>query len=254
MKGAHMNIVVIGGDGLIGSGLVEILRSRGHTARAASPRSGVDTLTGRGLAEALTGADAVVDVSNSPSFADDDVLRFFETSTRNQLEAERAASVRHHVALSVVGTDRLPDSGYMRAKLAQEELIEKGGVPFSILRATQFFEFLGRIAESGFDGTALRVPPILMQPIAAHDVSSALADAVLAKPLEGSVELGGPERLRLDDLARRVLRARGDERAILADPQTRYFGALVDDTSLIAGDDARLGTTRFADWLRQSAR
>ncbi|MEW6270934.1 MAG: SDR family oxidoreductase [Thermodesulfobacteriota bacterium] len=249
-----MNVVVIGGSGLIGSGLVEILQSRGHTAVAASPRTGVDTLTGAGLGEACAGADAVVDVTNSPSFADDDVMRFFETSTRNQLAAERAASVRHHVALSVVGTDRLPESGYMRAKLAQEALIENGGVPFSILRATQFFEFLGPIADSCFDGSAVRVPPILMQPIAARDVSAALADVVLGEPLGRRVELGGPERLRLDDLARRVLAARGDARPVIADPSVRYYGTPVDDASLIAADDARRGQTRFTDWLRQAAR
>lgn len=249
-----MKIVVIGGSGLIGGGLVEILRSRGHTALAASPRSGVDALTGQGLAEAMNGTDAVVDVTNSPSFADDDVLRFFETSTRNMLAAERDASVRHHVALSVVGTDRLPESGYLRAKLAQERLIEQGGVPFSILRATQFFEFLGAIADAGFDGTAVRVPPILMQPVAARDVSAALADVVLGEPLGGRAEMAGPERLRLDDLARRVLRARGDKRAVVGDPRARYYGTPVDDASLVAGDDARLGATRFADWLQRTGR
>jgi len=249
-----MKIVVIGGSGLIGSKLVEILAARGHTALAASPSSGVDTLTGQGLAEVMSGADAVVDVTNSPSFADDDVMRFFQTSTRNLLEAERAASVRHHVALSVVGTDRLPDSGYFRAKVAQEALIEKGAVPFSILRATQFFEFLGKVADAGFDGTAVRVAPVLMQPIAARDVSSALADVVLGEPLDGRAEVGGPERLRLDDLARRILRARGDERPVVADPQAHYFGTRVEDESLVAGDDARIGATRFADWLQQAAR
>jgi uncharacterized protein YbjT (DUF2867 family) len=249
-----MKIVVIGGSGLIGGRLVEILRSEGHTAVAASPRSGVDTLTGRGLAEALRGADAVVDVTNSPSFADDDVLRFFETSTRNQLEAERAASVRHHVALSVVGTDRLPESGYMRAKLAQERIVESGGVRFSILRATQFFEFLGAIADSGFDGTAVRVPPALMQPVAARDVSRALADVAVAAPLEGMAEIGGPERLRLDELVGQLFRDRHDERPVVADREALYYGTPVDDGSLVAGDGARLGETRFADWLRQSAR
>jgi len=250
-----MKIVVIGGDGLIGSGLVEILRTRGHTAVSASPRSGVNTLTGQGLATALAGADVVVDVTNSPSFADDDVMHFFCTSTTNQLAAERAASVRHHVALSIVGSERLPDSGYFRAKVAQEELIEKGGVPYSILRATQFFEFLGRIAEAGAEGSSVRVPPILMQPLAARDVSAALADVVCGAPLEGMAEVAGPEKLRLDDLAQRLLRARGDERPVVSDPQALYFGTPADDGSLIAGEDARVAPTRFADWLsRQPSR
>lgn len=248
-----MKIVVIGGDGLIGSGLVEILRTRGHTTVAASPRSGVDTLTGKGLAEAVAGADVVVDVTNSPSFADDAVLHFFTTSTRNQLAAERAAGVRHHVALSVVGSERMPESGYFRAKVAQEELIEQGGVPFSILRATQFFEFLGRIVDAGFDGTAVRLPPIQMQPLAARDVSAALADVVCAEPLNGRAEVAGPEPLRLDELAQRLLRARGDERPVVTDPKALYFGTPADDGTLLAGDDARLAETRFADWLRRSA-
>jgi uncharacterized protein YbjT (DUF2867 family) len=249
-----MKVVVMGGSGLIGSVLVEILQAKGHTALAASPKSGVDTVSGKGLAEAMAGMDVVVDVTNSPSWADDDVLRFFETSTRNMLAAERDASVRHHVALSVVNTDRHPESGYMRAKLAQERLIEKGGIPFSILRATQFFEFVGAIAESCFDGSSFRVPPILMQPIAARDVSAGLADVVLGKPIGGMVEIGGPERLRLDDLARRVLSARGDTRPVVGDPKARYYGTPVDDQSLVAGDDARLGTTRFADWLQRAGR
>lgn len=249
-----MKIVVMGGSGLIGSALVEILRSRGHAASPASPKSGVDALTGHGLAEAMAGTDVVVDVMNSPSFADDDVLRFFETSSRNMLAAERDASVRHHVALSVVGADRLPDSGYLRAKVAQERLIEQGGVPFSILRATQFFEFLGAIADSCFDGTAVRVPPILMQPIAAHDVSAALADVVLGEPIGGRKDLGGPERVRLDELARSVMSARGDARPVVGDPRAHYYGTPVDDSSLVAADDARLGPTRFADWLRQNVR
>ncbi|HZR80538.1 MAG TPA: SDR family oxidoreductase [Candidatus Binatia bacterium] len=244
-----MKIVVIGGTGLIGSGLVGILRDRGHTALAASPKSGVDSVTGKGLGEALAGADVVVDVTNAPSWADDDVLRFFETSTRNLLQVERDASVRHHVALSVVGADRLPDSGYLRAKVAQEALIEKGGVPFSILRATQFFEFLAGIADAGFDGTAVRVPSALMQPIAARDVSAALADVVVEKPVDGMIEVGGPERRRFDDLVERVLSARGDDRRVVADPQARYFGTLLHDDSLCARDDARRGPTRLEDWL-----
>jgi uncharacterized protein YbjT (DUF2867 family) len=249
-----MKIVVIGGSGLIGRGLVEILRARGHDAVPASPKSGVDTLTGRGLAEALAGADAVVDVTNSPSFADDDVMRFFDTSTRNILAAERDAGVRHHVALSVVGTDRLPESGYLRAKVAQEKLIAQGGVPYSILRATQFCEFVGAIAESCFDGSAIRVPPILMQPVAARDVSAALADVVLGAPLGGVSEIGGPEQIRLDELARQVMRARGDDRPIVGDPKAQYYGTPVDDRSLVAGVGARLGATRFADWLQTAGR
>jgi len=249
-----MKIVVIGGNGLIGSRLVEILRERGHATVSASPRSGVNTLTGEGLADAIAGADVVVDVTNSPSFADDDVMQFFQTSTRNQLAAERAAGVRHHVALSVVGSERLPDSGYLRAKVAQEALIEQGGVPYSILRATQFFEFLGPIAETVFDGSAVRVPPILMQPVAARDVSAALADVVCGEPLQGMAEVAGPERLRLDDLAERLLRARGDERPVVADPRGVYFGARADHEELVAADDARLAPTRFADWLVQSTR
>ncbi|MBY0278889.1 SDR family oxidoreductase [Candidatus Binatia bacterium] len=249
-----MKIVVIGGSGLIGRVLIEILQAKNHTVPSASPRTGVDTLTGRGLAEVLAGADTVVDVTNSPSFADDDVLKFFTTSTRNQLAAERDAGVRHHVALSVCGSDRLPESGYLRAKLAQERLIEQGGVPYTILRATQFFEFLAPIADSAFDGTSVRVPSATMQPIAAHDVSAALADVALAEPRNGVTEVGGPERIRMDELVRRVLAARGDERPVLADPQARYFGTPLDDGSLVAADGARLGTTRLADWLRQTAR
>lgn len=249
-----MKIVVIGGSGLIGRGLVEVLQQRGHTALAASPSKGVDALTGKGLADAVAGAHVVVDVTNSPSFADDDVMRFFQTSTRNILDAARTAAVRHHVALSVVGADRLPESGYFRAKVAQEKLIENGGVPFSILRATQFFEFLGAIADGGFDGTTVRVPATLMQPVAARDVSVELANVALGAPLGGMAEIGGPERLRMDDLARRVLLARDDSRPVVGDSNARYFGAPVDDGSLCAGDDARLGATHFADWLQQSAR
>jgi uncharacterized protein YbjT (DUF2867 family) len=245
-----MNIVVIGGDGLIGSGVVQILRERGHVARPASPRSGVNTVTGQGLADALQGADAVVDVTNAPSWADDDVMSFFTTSTRNQLAAERAAGVRHHVALSVVGSERMPESGYFRAKVAQEKLIEQGGVPYTIVRATQFFEFIGRVADAGFDGSAVRVPPILMQPIAARDVSAALADVATGAPVGGTVEVRGPEDVRLDELATRVLRAHADSRPIVADPRALYYGTPADDRSLVAGPGARRGTTPFSDWLQ----
>ena len=246
-----MKIVVIGGDGLIGSGVVQILRERGHSARAASPRSGVNTVTGEGLAAALRGADAVVDVTNAPSWADDDVMKFFTTSTRNQLAAERDAGVRHHVALSVVGSERMPESGYFRAKVAQEKLIREGGVPFTIVRATQFFEFIGKIADAGFDGTAVHVPPILMQPIAARDVSAALADAVTGAPVDGTVEVRGPEDVRLDELAKRELRAHGDARPVVSDPRALYYGTPADDHSLVAGADARRGTTLFSDWLQR---
>lgn len=245
-----MKIVVFGGDGLIGRGLVEILRSRGHTAVSASPRSGVNAVTGEGVAAALQGADAVVDVTNSPSWKDDDVMHFFTTSTRNQLAAERDAGVRHHVALSVVGSERMPESGYFRAKVAQEELIRQGGVPYSILRATQFFEFLGPIADAGFDGTSVRVPPILMQPIAARDVSAALADVVCGAPLDGMAEVRGPEDLRLDVLAQRVLQARADQRPVVPDPRALYYGTPADDHSLVAGPGARLGAMHLADWLQ----
>ena len=247
-----MKIVVIGGSGLIGSKLVEKLAKAGHDPLAASPDSGVDTLTGEGLAEALDAAEAVVDVSNAPVWSDEAVLEFFQTSTRNILAAEVAAGVSHHVALSVVGTDRLPDSGYFRAKLAQEEAIKAATVPYTIVRATQFFEFLGRIAEANTDGETVRVPPVLVQPEAADDVAAALAVAAVGAPVNGTVELAGPERLRLDDLTRRVLAANGDPRGVTADGHSRYFGAELDDDSLIPGDDARIAPTRFEDWLSQT--
>jgi uncharacterized protein YbjT (DUF2867 family) len=207
------------------------------------------------LANALDGADVVVDVTNSPSWADDDVMRFFATSTRNQLEAEQVAGVRHHVALSVVGSERMPESGYFRAKVAQEELIEQGDVPYTIVRATQFFEFLAQVAEAGADGASVRVPPIAMQPIAARDVSAALADVACGVPLNGMAEVAGPERLRLDELAKRVLRARGDAREVVSDPRALYYGTPADDHSLVAADDAnaRHGTTRFEQWLARAA-
>ena len=244
-----MKIVVIGGSGLIGSKLVEKLREAGHDPLAASPDSGVDTLTGEGLAEALEEAEVVVDVSNAPVWDDAAVLEFFQTSTRNILAAEAAAEVSHHVALSVVGTDRLPDSGYFRAKLAQEEAIKAATVPYTIVRATQFFEFIGRIADSNTDGDTVRVPPVLVQPEAADDVAAALAVAAVGAPVNGTVELAGPERFRLDELTRRVLNANGDARRVTTDGRARYFGAELDDRSLIPGDDARIAPTRFEDWL-----
>ncbi len=246
-----MKIVVIGGSGLIGSRLVSILRDKGHEVLPASPDSGVNTITGEGLDAALSGAQVVVDVSNSPSFEDSAVLKFFETSTGNLLAAEKRAGVTHHVALSIVGTDRLPDSGYLRAKVAQENLIKNGGVPYSILRSTQFFEFIARIAQAGADGK-LRVSTSLFQPILSADVVAALADITVSAPLNGTVEVGGPERFRIEDLVRRVLLANGDEREVIADPHARYFGAELNDQSLVAGPGARTGSKRFEEWLKES--
>ena len=248
-----MKIVVIGGSGLIGSKLVNKLREDGHDPLAASPDSGVNTLTGEGLAEALEGAQVVVDVANAPVWEDAAVLDFFQRSSRNVLDAEAAAGVGHHVAASVVGADRLPDSGYLRAKVAQEDLIKAGTIPHTILRATQFFEFIGRIADSGADGDAVRLSPALMQPIAADDVAAALADVATNEPVNGTVEVAGPEAIRLDELARRVLAANNDPRQVMADVHARYFGAELDDWSLTPGDDARIASTRFEDWLSQSA-
>ncbi|MGH9866786.1 MAG: SDR family oxidoreductase [Candidatus Polarisedimenticolia bacterium] len=248
-----MKILVIGGSGLIGTKLVNKLREHGHEAVAASPASGVDTLTGAGLAEVLKGTQVVVDVSNSPSFEDAAVLKFFATSTRNVLSAEAAAGVEHHVALSVVGADRMPDSGYMRAKMAQEKLIKAGAVPYTILRATQFFEFIGRIADGGTDGNTVRLTPALMRPVAADDVAAALDRVALGEPVNGTVELAGPEPIRLDELARRFLSAKHDARQVAADVHARYFGAKVNDQSLMPGDNPRVGPTRFDEWLNRSA-
>ena len=244
-----MKIVVIGGSGLIGTKLVNKLREYGHEAVAASPATGVDTLTGVGLAEALEGAQVVVDVANSPSFEDAAVLEFFETSARNLLPAEAAAGVGHHVALSVVGADRLPDSGYMRAKVAQEAAVKAATVPYTILRATQFFEFIGRIADGSTVGDTVRLSPALMQPVAADDVAAALADVAVGTPVNGTIELAGPEPLRLDELARRVLSAKQDARQVTTDAHARYFGAELDDQSLTPGDNPRIGSIRFEHWL-----
>jgi uncharacterized protein YbjT (DUF2867 family) len=248
-----MKIVVIGGSGLIGSKVVERLRRQGHDVLAASPASGVNTITGEGLAEALAGAQVVVDVANSPSFEDKAVLEFFETSGRNLLAAERAAGVPHHIALSVVGTDRLLESGYFRGKLAQEQVIKASGVPYTIVRSTQFFEFLGGIAQSGANGSTVHISPAYFQPIAAEDVAAAVADAALGQPANGTIEVAGPERVRLSELVRRFLKEKQDERGVTDDVQARYFGASLNDWTLLPGDSPRIGSIAFEDWLsRQS--
>jgi uncharacterized protein YbjT (DUF2867 family) len=246
-----MKIVVIGGTGLIGSKLVEKLREHGHEAVPASPDSGVNTITGEGLAEVLEGAQVVVDVSNSPSFEDEAVLTFFETSTRNILEAEAAAGVGHHVALSVVGTDRLSESGYFRGKIAQEKLIEESPMPYSIVHATQFFEFVKSIADAATDGDTVRLAPVLIQPMAADDVAAAVGRTAVGPPVNGIVEVAGPEQFRLDELIRRGLEERDDPREVVADPDARYFGAKLDERTLVPGDGAAFAETRFEDWLNQ---
>ncbi len=248
-----MKIVVIGGTGLIGSKLVRKLREQGHEAVAASPDSGVNTLTGEGLAEALKGASVVVDVSNSPSWEDAAVMNFFETSTRNLLAAEAAAGVKHHVALSVVGTDRLLESGYFRAKMAQENLIKVSSIPYSIIHATQFFEFIKGIADISTVGKKIPLPSVLIQPMAADDVASAVGRIAMGSSVNGTVEVGGPEKFRLDELVRRFLAARKDPREVVTDPQARYYGVKVSERSLVPGDDARLGETRFETWLSQQS-
>ncbi len=244
-----MKIVVIGGSGLIGSKLVEKLHGAGHDAISASPTSGVDTVAGEGLAEALEAAPAVVDVSNAPVWDDAAVMDFFRTSSRNILAAEATAGVSHHMALSIVGADRRLDSGYQRAKIAQEDAIKAGAVPYTIVRATQFFEFIGDIADANTDGDTVRVPPVLIQPVAADDVAAALAVVAVSAPVNGTVELAGPEQFRLDELVRRVLSAKGDPRRVVADSEARYFGAQLDDRSLLPADDAQIAATRFDDWL-----
>src|SRR5215471_14517495 len=244
-----MKIVVVGGTGLIGSRVVALLTRDGHDVVAASRRSGVDAVTGDGLAEILTGAAVVVDVLNSASFEDAAVMKFFKTSTHNALAAEAAAGVRHHVALSVVGTGRLLQSGYLRAKFAQEKLIKESSIPYSIVQATQFFEFLTNIADAATHGTAVRVPPVQVQPIAADDAARMVAAIATGSPLNGTVEIGGPEPFYLDGLLRRVLGARNDSREVIADPHARYFGAALDERALLPGDEAELGLIRFDDWL-----
>ena len=249
-----MKIVVIGGSGLIGKKVVTNLRQHGHEVLAASPSSGVNTVTGEGLAQALAGAQVVVDVANAPSWEDNAVLAFFETSGRDLLAAEAAAGVGHHVALSVVGTDRLLASGYFRAKMAQEKLIKASPIPYTIVRATQFFEFAGGIAQLATEGQTVRLPPVLMQPIAADDVAAVMADVALAAPLNGTFDLAGPEPIRQDDLVRQFLTATGDARKVITDASALYYGINVNDQSLTPSDKARIGPTRFEDWLRRSIR
>ena len=246
-----MRILVIGGTGLIGSKLVTGLREKGHDVLAAAPNTGVNTITGEGLADAVRGAAVVVDVSNSPSFEDTAVMTFFETSTRNLLAAEAQAKVGHHVALSVVGTERLPDSGYLRAKLAQENLIRGSSIPYSIVHATQFFEFAKTIAAAATDGNVVRVPPVLFQPVAADDVAMAVERIAAGKPVNGVVEVAGPEPFRFNALIQRWLEANNDPRTVVADPNARYYGTLLSERSLVPAGDAQLGAIRFEDWLRQ---
>jgi uncharacterized protein YbjT (DUF2867 family) len=244
-----MKIVVIGGSGLIGRNLVKKLRERGHQVVAASPGTGVNSLTGEGLADAFVGAQVVVDVTNAPSWEDKAVLAFFETSTRNLLAAEASAGVGHHVALSIVGADRLPDSGYLRAKVAQENLIKAAKVSYTILRVTQFFEFVEGIAQAAGDGRTIRLSPAFLQPIWSDDVAAALADVALGAPVNGTVEAAGPEKIGLDELVRRFLSAKNDPREVIADVNARYFGAVLSNDSLTPGKNARIASTRFEDWL-----
>ena len=248
-----MKIVVIGGSGLIGSKVVQKLGVQGHQAVAASPDSGVNSVTGEGLAEVLKGAAAVVDVSNSPSWEDAAVLKFFETSTRNLLDYERAAGVKHHVALSVVGTDQLSGSGYFRGKIAQEKLIRESSIPYSIVHATQFFEFLKGLADISVDGGKVHLPPVLFQPMAADDVASGVARVAVGPPINGIVEIAGPEQFRVDELVRRRLASLNDPREVVADSHARYSGAVLGERTLLPGKDARLGGTHFADWLKSPA-
>lgn len=248
LRGYHVKIVVIGGTGLIGSKLVAVLKQRGEEAIAASPATGVNTLSGEGLNEVLRDAQVVVDVANSPSFEDAAVLKFFETSGRTLLAAEAAAGVRHHIALSIVGADRLPDCGYMRAKVAQENLVKRSWIPYTILRSTQFFEFGVPIADAGTEGDRVHVPRALIQPIFSEDVVSELAEIALSAPVNGTLEIGGPERLRFDEFISRALSAKKDKRKVLGDPHARYFGAELEEESLVPARSARIGRTRFDAW------
>jgi len=247
-----MKIVVIGGTGLIGSKTVAILRQGGHEVVAASPDTGVNSITGEGLKEAMAGTQVVIDLANSPSWEDKAVLEFFEISGRNLSAAEAAAGVRHHVAVSIVGTDRMPDNGYFRAKVAQEKLIEKSSIPYTIIRSTQFMEFLGGIAASGTDGSTVRLSPGLFQPIAADDVAAITADVALAAPRSGIVEIAGPERAPFNEIVARYLKALGDPRAVVSDPEARYFGGRVEERSLVPLGEARLGRIGLNEWLRRS--
>jgi len=247
-----MKIVVIGGTGLIGGKVVDILSMKGHLVVAASPATGVDTITGEGLAQAMAGAQVVADLANSPSFADADVLEFFETSGRNLFAAETAAGVRHHVALSVVGTERLAQSGYFRGKIAQEKLIRASGVPYTIVHSTQFFEFLGGIAQAGSSGQTVRLSPALFQPISSDDVAAAVADYALGQPRNGIVEIAGPERVRISDLVRRYLKATADSRDVVEDAHAPYFGAELERDTLVPGAGPRIGAVNFDTWFAQS--
>jgi uncharacterized protein YbjT (DUF2867 family) len=247
-----MKIVVIGGTGLIGSKVVANLRQAGHEVVAASPSTGVNTITGEGLAQTMAGTDVVIDLANSPSFEDKAVLEFFDTAGRNLLAAEAAAGVRHHIALSIVGTDRTPDNGYFRAKVAQEKLIEASGIPYTIIRSTQFLEFLGAIAASSAEGDKVRLPTGLFQPIAADDVAAIVADVALAAPANGIVEIAGPERAPFNEIIARYLKAVGDPREVVSDPQARYSGGRVEERSLVPLGEARLGRIGFDEWLRRS--
>ena len=246
-----MKIVVIGGSGLIGSRVVTKLREDGHEAIDASPKSGVNSVTGEGLAEALKGASVVVDVSNAPSWEDSAVMKFFETSTRNLLSHEATAGAKHHVALSVVGSERMLESGYFRAKIAQENLIKASSIPYSIVRATQFFEFVKAIADFSTEGNKVRLPHVLFQPIAADDVASAISQVALSQPIHGTIEIGGPERSHLDEVVRKGLAASSDPREVVADPHGRYYGIEMEERTLVPDDGAKLGKTRFEDWLAQ---
>ena len=247
-----MKIVVIGGTGLIGSKVVSNLRQNGHEAIAAAPNTGINTITGEGLTEALAGAEVVIDVANAPDFADDAVMSFFKTSGDNLLSAAAAAGVRHHIALSVVGSDRLPESGYLRAKVAQEELVKASGIPYTIIRSTQFFEFLGGIAQSATDGQTVRLSPAHLQPVASDDVAALVAKVATMAPANGVIELAGPERIGLDDLVRRYLTAKHDARKVVTDIHARYFGTELNDKSLTPGDNPHIGSTSFETWLARA--
>ncbi|WP_119272209.1 SDR family oxidoreductase [Taklimakanibacter deserti] len=249
-----MKIVVIGGTGLIGSKTVERLRKKGHDVLAAAPNTGVNTITGEGVAEAVAGAGVVIDLANSPAFDEKSALEFFRTAGHNLLAAEMAAGVKHHIALSVVGTERLQSSGYFRGKHAQEELIRSSGIPYTIVHSTQFYEFTGAIAQSGADGQTVHLPPALFQPIAADDVADIMADVALGSPANHMIEIAGPDRVRMSDLVTQYLKATNDPRTPIADPRALYFGVELDDSTLVPGDNPRIGPKRFDDWLKQSAR